>query len=516
MPGVRLSPPHAAAWIALALVAGPLPAETIPHRGPTSGIFHVDRWGGARIGCYEVHPDLQPKLAAYRMKWVRAQVRACAEDLDRELPLATDIADVVPLDTNGLKADVRVFPPRPSAGERFQVVVLVENGGAEAVTLPLNAVTSQLWRPLPTPTRPRRPNQARPRYLFPSGGLSVRTYPESGRAVRIGPGERFPFVFVLDLGLEAGAYELVAWVSVEASGHSIPSEPARVELDVVPWKEQRPPKEACLLRHVLRPIEDGYEFRGRVATGLFREGAPTLDYEGDGIAVAHVRAFDRDGGEIELQRLAFAPVVREDAAEWRLREPPPEGVVTLERFRVRSRFAERPVDRLLVELITGEGMVSLPLPPFRDTHFREPPPFGPETAGVRIRIRPAAARFRSGETLRFYWQAVAATDKPVAWCQPWGRYGSYGQGTEVLIDRKWLVSPSDEATYWGGWAAAHMLSTPDESWFTLPEDDVPAPGTHTLTYVITSHGGTRQNANGRPVGLIDGRLESNRVTFTVE
>ena len=507
-------------------------AADLPTSGTFDGVYHRDRWGVGHFLCFIVHPDLHKNLAEYEGKLVRLKVTKGAQPVNPGPAILLALGEIKELPHPPLGIRVKTRPRKVTGGQPFQLVVEVTNKSKDGSLLFPVSILSTIRQPYAhSGQRPNEPSSFIKQYTV--GQLSV-----GGRSIHMGgwetfgsppnlkgqggrlllsPGASYALVASLPKGISAVDAELKIEVSYALAdpkaSYGVWKSHGRFEVwQDFPVQQAKPAGPTTEKQERLLAVsevnltdgEDGW-------TSLRFRLSPAKDAE-KFAQIARLEGFVAGGSAVELEAVRLPERSTRDGIA-QLLELPKTGVIISGRFRKQSRFAP-PITRLCVLVLTDHGIETVILSDrFNDSDVPPGTPFGPQTGGVKMRIRPAKATFKEGEPLKFHLQAVNVSGKPVCWWKP---STGLGQNVVIEIDGARIKQPDRKAEYIGGWAAKWTCKNPDEWTIKLPNTLKIARGKHTLCYVIASKGGKYKNANNKLIPLFRGRIHSNEVSFSVE
>jgi hypothetical protein len=540
----------------LAFSASPTLADLAPTSGTFSGYYHRDQLGVGHFGNFYVAPDLHEKLAKHEDKLIRLEVTKAEQPMNPGPAIILAIGKITELPQPPLKLSVQTRPSSIIAAQPFEMLITVtDERRAGDEQNPAALVPEGLLLRFRQPTKQAGPDADKPSWLIPGyttrqlavdtngGQIDASIWPfQGGRPnlttstgpLELSPGESWTWVayFPPDVARVDGEIHVTAQYLIAGE---IPGEHGRTVTPIETWQKvtvrPRPATQASSrpAETLLRVDEvklsptgvDGWsnlQFRLRPAVGKkVRVPAAVSVLDGSVFpdtyaCIARLEGFEADGKPIVLQVQRTPERNLPNTARTKMVDLPAAGVVVNVRFRKDSRFAPT-IARLVVNFMTEQGVDTLAISDdYRDPDTPPETPFGPVTDGVKIRIRPANAEFRTGVPLTFYVQAVNASGKPVCWWKP-GR--GYGTNVVVELNGKALDLPKEKAEYIGGWAAQWTVKETQDWTVTLPESTQINDGRHTLRYIIVSDGGTYMNANQQPIPLVKGRILSNTAAFTI-
>jgi hypothetical protein len=501
-------------------------AEIMPGSGTFEGIYHQDRWGVGHFSYLHVAPALHEKLAKYEGKRIRIKTPEIIQYENPGPGFIMKIDEITELPELPYKLQIRTIPEIPAPNEPFQLVCDVYNCTNETIVPSGGTPLFSVFKPWPV-KNPNEPNMFFKDYT--AGQLAVeensfQIYPyfmspgeiEGNRyvmgrithqgPVSIPPGGFLPYVLILDNGLDAGEYEF------SASARFVIN---KTSPEAKIWKKFDVKKDA--------PKNIKPEPRLAVADKSFEIkdewcGMNIMLASAKGASCKVVRKKDRDraascgklyglddnGNIIEL-------VVKPDYkdCEREITEVSENGVLVRADFRAESRFYQGPIKKLVLSLLTDNGVEDVVLDnSFKDLLWVEPPPFGEESNGLKLRMRPAKKKFGAKDELFFYFQLANVSGKPAIL-----------QGPQVELEIDGVIHKIGNVTgnYGHGWAREYERYRPEEWTLKLPLGDTRSiGGAHTLKYTEISNAGFFTNANGKQIPLFVGRLSSSVIRFEFE
>jgi len=518
----------AAGALVLCLCADPLRSADLLTTGNFEGTYHQDRWGVGRFGYFIVDSSLRKDLAPYEGRRASIEVIRGLQPVNPGPAFMQSVGQIVPLAESPLALNIECLPPDPAANEAFQLICFLRNTGRQ--TLYISNETVILNNRFPKPTD-------RPDLLLESGYTAgqmsvqeksvqmfqqlVKSYPGaymnlgSASRVQIEPQQQLPVVLLFDEGLPEGEYEFGARARVDTGGSRmrLPDSNNWLAIDIKSLTKKRLPlgKPLRISEPSVQSLDDGYRLRLKLISEPGDERCIVWTPQGRlSRVVGRLRAYADGGEEISVEATDPGPADE----PWQLRRVADEGHPISIEFRQRSRFSGKSIRSLELDLLTDKGVESYQVgKAFRDDlAWLADTPFGEVIQGVKLRARPAKARFKVGEPVKLHLQAVNLSGEPIVW---WTPSNVFGDAVAVEIDGERISLPKGKAEFINGWAAAWTCNTPEESTRRLPDTLILKPGTHSCRYVVVSKGGFYKNASGDNVPMLDGELASNLVTFAV-
>ena len=524
-------------------------AEDLPTTGTFEGVYHRDRWGVGHFLFFIVHPDLHERLSKYEDKLIRLKVTKGTQPMNPGSAIMLAVGEIEELPQPPLEIRAKTRPSKVTAGQPFQLVVEVTNKSKDDSLLYPIAVLPKIRQSYLQPgEKADDPSWLIKEYTVGQLSISVAEIqlggwqPFQGRAnlkgrggqLLLSPGASDVWVTSFPKGVSSGDGELKIDLSYALAEPKAAYGDWKSQGRFEVWKDfpvsqaepgKQPAAENEALLSVsevhLTPGEDGWtnlQFRLHSAKGKTVRVPGTISRatgEVDSEKFAHIarlQGIAADGSAIEIEAVRFPERDTRDGIE-RLLDLPEAGAIISAKFRKESRFAS-PMKRLVLNVITDNGVEPVVLSDdLKDADVPPAMPFGPPTAGVKIRIRPAKTAFEKADPLRFNLQAVNVSGKPVCWWRP---FSGLGKNVIVEIDGKRIEQPDEKAECMGGWAAQWTCKNPREWTVTLPDAVTAARGRHTLRYIIVSNGGHYKNADNEMIPIVRGRIASNEVEFTVE
>lgn len=497
-----------AAVSAAAVIPPGVRAEVLPERGTFDGIYHRDRWGVATVGFLRLPPPFHERMAPYEGRHVRVELRKGHQVGDGVI--VEDLGDVAALPAAPVSVSLRLVPPEPAAGEPFQAVCTITNRSTAPISWNVRspdevrmawAVESSAGSPtVPAVLRKERTSLGQ----FATNVFGVGP-------IELAPGGSFAFPVDFETGLPAGKCEMTALAGRFPTDARAEWAFAVLCLDVGGTPRERSAPALRGSKTVVTPRGEGeFEVHLRVSTG--RDDLLSLAWDGSPSSFAgRVRGSAEDGSPVPVE------VIRDPRpdSQWTLAPLSSEGREV--RFRVRhaTRFPEKALDCLTVEVLGSEGLMPVEPPvAVRESPEPEQIPFGSATQDVRLRGRPAVRILdRSGEW-RFHFQARNEGGKPIVWWQPHpAQYTS--ESVMLEVDGETVPPSMGKAEFIAGWPGARSCTDPMEWTARFPAPRYLAPGEHVLRLCIRSAGGTYRNANGQDVPVLVGVLWSNEIPFQV-
>jgi len=505
-------------------------AEILPTKGTFGGVYHRDRWGVGHFGFFLVHPNLDRVLRKYDRKRVRLEVTQGRQPFNPGPAIILEIGKVSPLAESPLKIQTIPIPTSPGPSMPFQLLCRLKNTSKNPLQFRNESVVLRIRHRVKVekPDEPSFLNKA-----YTRGQLAVRELTvqmnqcfvktsdgrfsnlSSAHGATIGPGQVFPLAVMFDKGLPAGRYEIESWAIAKTHDWRKQVVPCVTWLRFDVPRRRRDAAKArdhaaakpplSVTAKSIRTLKDGYEATVTLGTP---KGVRRRIPHYHGAVAGRLRGFDARGNEIPLY------VKHRDTGNWRLRDVPGHGIRVQAPFRKLSRFAPAGIAKLSLELLTDQGVETYILSDkFTDKHIAPEVRFGPIVEGVKLRLRPASEKFKSGEPLQFHLQVANVRHKSVVWRRPvdW-----IGENISIEIDGKPVAPGEHAAEYIGGWAADSTCRDPQEATITLPKSLKISKGKHAIRYAIRSDGGTYLNANNVEVPILRGKLVSNVATFVVE
>lgn len=520
-------------------------AEDLPTTGTFEGVYHRDRWGVCHFKFFIVHPDLHNQLAPYEGKPIRLEVTKGSQPMNPGPAIMLAIGKITPLEPSPMQIRISTVPGNVRAKMPFQLILEMVNTADQSLTVPISNVMLRF----------RCQHKVQPSLDLAKSSWFIKEYTNAqmavgvlrqvqmgqallktstggygnlahGNSILIPPHDIFPLVVVFDEALDTAEYEIevsaTAWKDKTLLRQAriwqnldIPTKTSLLVADMEPLR---------VLQKMVSALEEQYAFEMAVAPPkvqrLRHAGFDTpecADWCG------RIHAYAKDGTRIPLkaervfQRKQWGEYNLPIQGRYKLIDLPEEGIQLRGKFHTASRFSKQPVDRLLVDILTGRGAETLVLATnFNDVQWAPPPPFGKTVQGVKLRVRPAKASVVADQPLRFYLQAVNVSGKAIMW-EP--RNKSTGN-VRIKIDGKAIDLPEDIKSQYGGWGGDWVTSEPEEWSLTLPKHLRLKPGKHTLQYFLRSRRGTYTNANGKSIPLLgrlfSGTLASNTVEFEIK
>ena len=532
----------------------PAVGESLPTSGTFEGVYHQDRWGVGHFGFFIVHPALHAKLAPFDGKLVRLKVTGGTQPMNPGPAVMLGVDEITELPRPPLDIRFRTRPSEVRAGQPFQLIVELTNRSTDGAVLSPGGVFSAIRQPYLQPAqKPNDPSHWFKEYTvgqLSTGGKRIQMHGmvgyrgrqtfqgrvnlngRGGRLLLL-PGASWAWVAWFPKGLSANDAELNVHLSYALTNSTAPlgsrTSQGQFELwhhfDVSkaagggPAPEDEP-------RLVVSDVElpdgkDGWtdlQFNLSPAKGKAVRVPGTINRvtgQVDAEKYAHIARLEgiaADGSQVELEGLRLPDRGTANGIA-QLVELPETGAPIRGRFRKVSRFAPA-LRQVVLRVMTDQGIVSVALAKdFKDKDVSVLPPFGPTIDGVEMRIRPAKEVFKVGEPLVFHVQARNVSGKPVCWWKP---SNGLGENVIVEIDGRRIEQPDRKAKFIVGWSAKWTCKYPDERTVKLPDTVWLAKGRHTLRYINISHGGKRKNVNNEIIPIVRGRIQSNKVAFSVE
>lgn len=513
-------------------------AEILFTTGKTEGIYHQDRWGVGRFNYFIVHPSLHAKLHPYEGKNIRLKI--IKQEGMHKVAILSDVDEIEELPQPPFEIRITTRPDRVRAGQPFQVVVETINKSKDSA-LYLPHQSFRLRRPNDEP-KTGQPWVFLKDYISDQLAISDERMKSGGHS---GGNFGLKMAEVRSSGLAPGSSRVMA-----AMSPGIPQADGEVALETQyafaapdaafgTWASQGH-HQAWLNLEVDKAVtgdsvekllessdletrldHDGWsklEFRLKSAKedqlrvpGVLIKSDGTPD-PGHWFQVAALQGFSADRLPVELEAIRL-PEQSANGDLAQLLHLPAEGAMLSGTFRKESRYAPA-ITGISVEVLTEHGYETVVLTDdFKDPDIAPETPFGPETEGVKIRIRPSELVFREDEPLDFHFQIENVSGKPICWWKP---ANNIGENILIDIDGEPIETPFQKAGYIGGWAAEWTCRIPEEGTVRLPADLKLAKGKHTLRYRISSDGGTYTNSSNTPIPLFSGELLSNETEFIVE
>jgi hypothetical protein len=505
----------AVAFAGLMAVLGLLPsgptalAEILPTHGAFDGVYHRDRWGYGTLGFLQFPAAHQERMARYEGKHVRVELKRGHQETSPGPVIVDELGEVQELPGAMVVIGLRLVPPDPVAGEPFQAVCTITNTSSAAVS---RNARSPGWVRMSWAVESRGSREATPVVERKEhSDLSTTAAAAFGFGpVELPAGASIAYPVEFEKGLPAGRCEFTA-LAMRVGGDAPEQSFSAVVLDVKEGPRTGAVPALKGSEALLRKGKDGeYEISLRVTPGT--GGPRRVAGAGSGSSFAgRVRGFSRDGSPVAVE-VVRDPVPGE---RWSLVPLPEEGRKVRFRVRPSSRFPEKGLDRLEVEVLGSEGIMRV-VDPVVVGESPGPPqvPFGPSVQGVRLRGRAADGAVEADGELRIHLQALNETGRPVVWWQPHpARYES--ETVALEIDGRACRTANRQGKYIEGWAGGRNCSEPREWTVRIPAPPGLLPGKHVLRLTIRSVGGSYRNSLGKEVPVLAGDLQSNAIEFTV-
>jgi len=493
-------------------------ADWWPGPGLYDGVYHKDRWGRARVSEFIVPPELEARFAPFEGKRIRFEVK---KGLQSSSPGPVDLQEVG--DIQELETGPRLLlgVAKPAGGAEDEWLVTVSNTGDTAATIATNYLSLEYVRPETYDGSGSR--APRLHALHAEFAWSARLADCRPELVGIPAKASCALLFHVALdrrdgelgaryhhigGASAEHCPYMAWRRADDPPATIaPSRFLLVRPEIAPWRERLP--------YGGTPEDGAYLLTGKLQPGSGGARLPIFSYQGVRGACFRMRAFDAQGAEIQVRSLVMCDDALStrgrfpwDAGPYLVTDPPAQGFPVRVFFWPRSRFADEPIARVVLEVLAATGSSMLPVPVrFQDSLHLPPPPFGARHQGVRVRVRASPGYEGSTE---FYVEAVNDAGEPVKLIAP----TSPATEVELRLDGKEVpVYLRQPLVY--GWAAEHACGERKELCLRPSPRQVLKPGTHTVEVIFRGHGGTHLNTHGRSIPVLDGELRTPETTVVI-
>ena len=211
-----------------------------------------------------------------------------------------------------------------------------------------------------------------------------------------------------------------------------------------------------------------------------------------------------DGGYVEN----FPEVV----GPWSFDPLPEEGIRLHSSVRTRSLFPPPPPWRFFVAVACPQAptRVLVAEGAFPDL-ARAQIPYGPLTAGLRLRARPVREPLPAAGPQSFAFEVVNEGRTPVVLLRP----ATWPAQITLEIDGEVRRTAASQPGVLG-WAARHTVDEPQEGFVGFREGPPPLPGGHVLRLRLHGSGGTYLNVSNEKIPLLDAEVWSAPLGFTVE